>query len=86
MSTEALLDERGKTHGQFSQNAIYGQELRLLFRSSPQWSTLPAVQREALDLIACKLSRILSGQWQFDDHWADIAGYVGLARDGCNRG
>lgn len=84
MSTEALLTERGKTHGQFSQNAIYGQELRLLFRSSPQWSTMPAVQREALDVVAVKISRILSGQAWFEDHWLDAIGYFKLALDVCD--
>lgn len=81
--TDALLDTRGTTHGDFSQNAIYGQELRSLFRSSPMWPTMPAVQREALDLIACKLSRILSGQSRFADHWADLQGYARLAQEAC---
>lgn len=78
-----LLQERGKTHGDFSQNAIYGQELRSLFRSSPAWSSIPSVQREALDMIACKMSRILSGQATFEDHWVDVIGYATLAREAC---
>ncbi len=32
-----------------------------------------------MDHIAGKLSRILSGQPGFDDHWRDIAGYATLA-------
>lgn len=84
MNADALLTERGKTHGQFSQNAIYGQELRLLFRSSPQWSNMPAVHKEALDMAACKLSRILSGQSRFRDHWLDVIGYCTLALEVCD--
>lgn len=79
-----LLQERGKTHGDFTQNAIYGQELRSLFRSSPQWSAMPPEHREALDVMAVKLSRILSGQSQFRDHWRDIAGYATLADRACH--
>lgn len=40
------------------------------------------VHREALDMMACKISRILSGQSGFEDHWADIEGYARLAREG----
>lgn len=83
MSTEALLTTRGKTHGDFKDNAYNGQYLREFWRRSPHWQTMPLVQREALDMLACKLSRILSGQSTFEDHWADIEGYARLARDGC---
>ena len=85
MSTEALLTERGTTHGSFECNAIYAQELRGLFRSSPQWITMPPVQREALDNIATKVSRILSGQGDFLGHWEDIQGYSALAMKACSR-
>lgn len=83
MTTAALLETRRTTHGDFSLNAIYGQDLRSLFRSSSGWSSIPPIQREALDMIACKLSRILSGQATFDDHWKDIAGYAALAEKAC---
>jgi hypothetical protein len=41
------------------------------------------VHREALDMIALKLSRILSGQANFKDHWDDIAGYAKLGSEAC---
>ena len=78
-----LLNTRGATHGSFADNARNGQQLRAFFRRSPHWDTMPEVQREALDMIACKLSRILSGQSTFEDHWADLAGYATLAREAC---
>lgn len=80
----SLLKERGTTHGCFSDNARNGQALRDLFRSSPKFATMPAVHREALDMMACKLSRILSGQSNVADHWADLAGYATLAREVCD--
>ena len=84
MQTTELLKERSATHGSFEDNAVIGQALRALFRRCPEvWAEMPPVQREALDMIACKLSRILSGQSTFDDHWKDIAGYAALAEKGC---
>jgi hypothetical protein len=43
------------------------------------------VQREALDYIAGKLSRILSGQPGHADHFRDIAGYAELAARECEK-
>jgi hypothetical protein len=80
--SNALLTERGTTHGKFADNARNGQALRDLFRASPYWATMDPVHREALDMMACKVSRILSGQAGFADHWLDIEGYARLAREG----
>lgn len=85
MDTTALLIERGVTHGDFADNARYGQLLRALWRSSKTWSEMPDEHREALDHIAGKLSRILSGQSRFRDHWNDLAGYAELAKSKCDR-
>lgn len=81
--TTALLETRQTTHGSFHDNARNGQQLRAFFRRSPHWDAMPEVHRESLDMIACKLSRILSGQSTFEDHWADISGYATLAREAC---
>ncbi len=75
----ALLDERHKTHGSFATNAAAGQTLRNFFRKSKGWELATDRQREALEYIAGKLSRILSGQPGHADHWDDIAGYAKLA-------
>ena len=85
MTSDALLTTRGATHGKFADNARNGQALRDLFRQSPHWADMDPVCREALDMMACKISRILSGQATFDDHWLDIEGYARLAREGGTR-
>lgn len=85
MSTDTLLAQRQTTHGDFSDNARNGQALRDFFRSSPRWEQMHPVHREALDMMACKLSRILSGQASFDDHWKDISGYATLALMACDK-
>ncbi len=78
-----LLNERHTTHGSFADNARVGQRLRAFWRSQASWESMPEQQREALDHMAGKLSRIFSGQATFADHWADIAGYAELARQAC---
>jgi hypothetical protein len=83
MQTDALLTERGTTHGKFEDNARYAQRLRALWRTSPAWASMPDEHKEALDQMAGKFSRILSGQSMFFDHWRDVAGYASLAEKAC---
>lgn len=78
-----LLQERQKTHGSFAQNAGISMQIKGIFDLNGAHKLCP-VHREALDMIALKLSRILSGQAEFKDHWDDIAGYAQLASEACN--
>jgi hypothetical protein len=45
---------------------------------------MPDEHREALDHMAGKFSRILSGQSRYGDHWKDVAGYATLALKVCD--
>lgn len=83
MSTTELLQSRQTTHGSFTDNARYSQGLKEFYRLAPAFAAMPDVQREALEMIACKISRILSGQSNFVDHWSDLAGYAELAKKAC---
>lgn len=74
-----LLNERGKTHGTFTSNAFTAQEIKKAILSGIHYEKLNHVQRESLDMIASKISRILSGNADFLDHWEDIRGYTDLA-------
>ena len=80
---DPLLEERQKTHGPFAQNAQISQRLKMIFFDRGPRAQFHVVHAEALDMIALKLSRILSGQANFKDHWADIAGYAKLAEEAC---
>lgn len=82
MEREPLLQERQKTHGSFKTNAQISQTLKATFTYHGK-SELKVEHREALDMIALKLSRILSGQAAFKDHWDDIAGYAKLGAEAC---
>lgn len=82
--TNALLAERNLTHGSFEQNALISQRLKeQIRRHCHGYNDLPDVCKESIDMICLKLSRILSGQHNFKDHWDDIAGYAKLAADRC---
>lgn len=80
MSTDidALLEERGNTHGDYSEHALITQELKRVMQQSTQYWTLQPTQRETLEMIAHKIGRILAGNPNFKDHWDDIAGYATL--------
>jgi hypothetical protein len=83
MSVTGLIQERGQTHGAFENNARVAQFLRAYWRQQPAWAEMPEIQREALDQMAGKFSRIFSGQSTFRDHFLDVAGYAQLAADAC---
>lgn len=80
-STASLLNERQKSHGSFVSVAMIAQELKLVLRQSTGWSTLPATQREALEMDCTKTARIIAGDHNFEDHWRDKAGYATLIAD-----
>lgn len=79
MEVKQLIDERQSTHGDYTDNAKVSQAIKAILREQPGWSTMTNRQRESLDMIACKIGRIMSGQSHFKDHWADISGYAQLA-------
>lgn len=76
METKELLNERNTTHGPFTENARISQGIKNVMKTSVNWELMNDVHREALEYIAGKIGRILSGQWDFDDSYADIAGYA----------
>ena len=73
-----LLTEREKTHGPFMTTAAKAQQLKDAMQGGKNWAELDDIQREALQMIASKIARILSGNWDEIDHWKDIAGYANL--------
>jgi hypothetical protein len=79
-NTETLLNERNTTHGAFTENARISQGIKRVMYTSKNWNEMNDVHREALEYIAGKIGRILSGQWDFDDSFEDIAGYAKLPK------
>ncbi len=77
--TQLLLDEREHSHGKFCAVAYWSQEFKRQFRLPSGWQELTIVQREALDMIALKIARIMCGDPNHIDHWSDVQGYAQLA-------
>jgi hypothetical protein len=85
-SPEALTNERKSTHGDWVEQSATANALKGNMRGCPGWTALTASQKEALDMIATKMSRILTGNPNEPDHWDDIAGYAFLGKGGHARG
>jgi len=85
-STEELVAERGKTHGDFADHARITQRLKDVIlveqvkRTRRGQPRLTDTQKESLDMILHKIGRIVAGESGFQDHWDDVAGYAKIAR------
>lgn len=80
------LIERGKTHGDYILQSRLSQAIKYLMKETPNYkANLSPQMREALDMIAVKISRICTGNSHEEDHWHDIAGYAELAKKSINR-
>lgn len=80
----SILAERGKRYGEFVTHAEITQDLKVAmgrFKGTEPWTNLAPDQREALEMIAHKIGRILNGDPDWADSWADIAGYAQLVAD-----
>ena len=71
----AVLSERGSRYGSLMSNATISQGLKEILHSSSNWEAMPPDMREALDIIVHKISRIVEGDFNYDDSWVDISGY-----------
>lgn len=78
LTTDELIEERGKTYGSFKDGAGIMRSLKRVMHTTPGWISLRPEQKEALDMIQHKIGRILNGNSDYPDSWADIAGYASL--------
>lgn len=76
-TVEATLEERGKRYGDFESHAAITQKIKMVIQCNPKWRDLAPDQKEALEMIAHKIGRILNGEPNYADSWHDIAGYAG---------
>ena len=75
-----ILAARQKTHGDFTVHARITQNIKIAMVNDDGVDIfkLSDSQREALEMIAHKIGRIMAGDPNHADHWADIAGYATL--------
>lgn len=72
------LVERATTHGDFDEVAFIAQHIKLILRNGQSWDKMNNQQKEALEMIASKLARVVSGNPNEPDHMHDAAGYSKL--------
>ena len=82
-NVDAILNERASTYGSFIDVSRMAQRLKNVAHTAAgeQGKTFAADQAEALDMIFSKVARIINGDPNHVDSWADIAGYAQLVAD-----
>ena len=82
-SIDQTLNERGARYGTFTGHAEIAQNLKGMIAHfmHARDCKLDFDQREALDMIAHKIARIINGDPNYADSWVDIAGYAKLVAD-----
>lgn len=81
MDIDSTLAERGNRYGDFASYARVTQSLKSAMCNSRNWDALPDDMREALEMVALKIGRILNGDPDYKDSWHDIIGYVRLVEE-----
>ena len=72
---DQILGERGNRYGTFESNAKTCQLLKNVLHSQEGWYRLSYVQREAVEMMMHKISRLVNGDATYLDTVVDIAGY-----------
>lgn len=79
---EDTLAERASRYGEFRTHAVICQNIkRAMDVQVGNWNSLPAPHKQALEVIADKIARILNGDYDYVDNWHDIQGYAKLVED-----
>lgn len=78
---DQTLLERGTRYGSFNGHSKITQGIKRVMVDSPNWEKLRDEQKEALEMVAHKIGRILNGDPDYHDSWHDIVGYTKLIAD-----
>jgi hypothetical protein len=77
-SIDKTLNDREKMYGSFEDNARITMELLNVITTSPTYSKLSCVHKEAVHMIFHKIARLCCGDAMNSDTAHDIAGYATL--------
>lgn len=81
MDIAETLKLRDALYGDYGEQSVISCSLKDVMREGRNWSQLQGFQRETLEMIAVKMSRILNGDMNCYDSWHDIEGYAKLTAD-----
>lgn len=80
-----IMSQRRQVYGNFLRQAQIACDLKGIMRAYVDWNEeLAPDQREALEMIAVKIARLLNGDPNHADGWLDIAGYAQLVANRLN--
>ena len=75
------LDERGRRYGNYLEQTAISNKIKEAMQEIPTYWDMETDQKDALEMIAVKMSRIVNGTPDYSDNWLDIAGYATLVAD-----
>ena len=78
---EDTLQERGKNYGNYREQTTISKNIKEAMQERDKYWEMESDQQDALEMIAVKMSRIVNGDPDYADNWADIAGYATLVKD-----
>lgn len=81
-----VLAQRGSRYGKFTGHAKITQRFKTVMWEHPGWMKLDDDMREALEMVAHKIGRILNGDPFYADSWIDLGGYSKLVADRLENG
>ena len=81
LGIDSTLAQRESTYGNFAEHARITQNIKKSMIDSPNWDSLSDDKKEALEMVAHKIGRILNGDPNYHDSWHDIIGYTKLIAD-----
>ena len=76
-----ILKERGDRYGSFEDNSKVSQQIKDILHAGSSWGKCDYHQKEALEMIAHKIARIINGDPDYKDSWTDIIGYARLVEE-----
>lgn len=83
MTIDNIMEERGSAYGDFGNQAMCAQTLKQILHGHAHRHNvnLSVEQKEAVDMLCTKLSRIVNGDPNKVDSWRDVEGYAKLIAD-----
>jgi hypothetical protein len=81
MNIDDVLKEREICYGIFLDHALITQGIKSAIFRNANLGKLKCDHKEALEMIAHKIGRIINGDPEYADNWDDIAGYAKLVSD-----
>ena len=75
MNLDDSLRDKIRTNGAFEDVASLSQAIKFVLRRGKNWETMPPESKEALELSATSIARILTGDHLEPNHWSTLATY-----------